>query len=57
MDRVLNTEYPKSLPTAPLHGEDRAFYHRRLLEDSSRLFKDEEIKIEVMQSSEEEDCA
>lgn len=49
-------EYPKSLPTAPLLGEDRGVYYRRLLKDSSRLFKDDEIDIEVMQTM-EDDCS
>lgn len=49
-------EYPKSLPTAPLLGEDRGVYYRRLLEDSSRLFKDDEIDIEVLQTM-EDDCS
>ncbi len=43
-------EYPIGLETTPLLGEDRVFYHQRLLEDSSRLFKNEN-DIEVL-----EDC-
>ncbi|KAL9581395.1 MAG: hypothetical protein Q9212_003926 [Teloschistes hypoglaucus] len=40
--------YPLSLATALLLGEDR---YRRLLEQSSRLFKDDEIEVEVLQAA------
>lgn len=48
-------DYPIGLETTPLLGEDRFFYHKRLLEDSSRLFK-KENDIEVLLSHEKEGC-
>ena len=48
-------EYPIGLETTPLLGEDRVFYHKRLLEDTSRLFKNEN-DIEVLLSHEKEEC-
>lgn len=48
-------EYPIGLETTPLLGEDRVSYHRRLLEDSSRLFKDEN-DIEVLLSHQKDDA-
>ncbi|KAL8719810.1 MAG: hypothetical protein Q9181_008016, partial [Wetmoreana brouardii] len=42
------TSYPKTLTIPSLLGEDRDFYHRRLLEDASRLFKDVHEEIEVI---------
>lgn len=43
--------YPNSLATVPLLGEDRQVHNQRLLEDSSRIFKDDEIDIEVLQTT------
>ena len=40
------SSYPVGLETTPLLGEDRELYHQRLLEDSSRLFK-ENIDIDI----------
>lgn len=48
-------EYPLGLETTPLLGEDRVSYHRRLMEDSSRLFKNE-TDIEVLLSHQKDDA-
>ena len=48
-------DYPIGLETIPLLGEDRISYHKRLLEDSPRLFKSEN-DIEVILSLGKADC-
>lgn len=43
------TDYPIGLTTPPILGEDRAFYHNRLIEESARLFRSpDELDIEVL---------
>lgn len=41
------TLYPKSLITRSMLGEDREYYHRRLIEDSPRLFRNELGGLEI----------
>ena len=50
-DAVHAGQYPISLTTPCLLGEDREFYHHRLLKDSTRLFKNNQISIDVLQGS------
>lgn len=40
--------YPKALNTPSLLGEDRDLDHRRLVDDSLRLFKNAHEEIEVI---------
>jgi len=42
------TLYPKALNTPSLLGEDRDLDHRRLVDDSLRLFKNAHEEIEVI---------
>ena len=53
MSATSNGEYPLTLKGAPLLGEDRAFHHRWLMDDASRLFK-EELDIGVLLMSKED---
>ena len=40
--------YPVDLTTPRLLGEDREFYYDRLNDQSSRLFKDNQVHVEVI---------
>ena len=55
MPSIACEEYPIGLATLPLVGEDRTCYRERLLKDSSRLFKNDETDIEVLQCNEEDE--
>lgn len=46
-----SSDYPVSLTTRPLLGEDRAIYQKRLLEAAVRLFSPSQIDVEVLRCS------
>ena len=50
----MHTDYPIRLAGSSFLGEDRTFYHQRLVNESARLFKtSNELDIEVLRLQEE----
>lgn len=50
----MHTDYPIRLAASSFLGEDRTFYHQRLVSESARLFKtSNELDIEVLSLQEE----
>ena len=51
---MMHTDYPIRLATSSFLGEDRTFYHQRLVSESARLFKtSDELDIEVLKLHEQ----